>query len=953
MEKYSTTHSYRSRFYTLLQLLARLGAGFGRGAFAAVLLGALAYNGTALAQSQKTQLTIGADTKMNTVDDEVSSILFTNSSVLTLVEGQTIRPILVSKEAGATLRLGDGKTQGQTWKLVANNPSWFGTIRVDTGNTLSIVPGTPNPLGAYSDSLTTSFSLLKLYNGSTFKLPAAEIAANGKPANGVTNIGALITSHQTDSQFNNPTIVEIGENQTLSVRDGLSVDHNAPLEKRGAGTLQIVANGTKKTGVELPDLPSVDGDKNKEDSTKYDSVETVIDLGRTNVAAGKLQVVDGSMKVGEVGVEAATLTLGQGAELDIHYSGKIELAGDAGQVVFSAADGSTVDLYLDKGSSTSYVATTYNTYMELGNVTLNVQSDLRGADVPKQIVAFSTANVGQTTYDASKINVVDNLLGKEFYVDTKLSTADQVVLSMKRSKRFAENAKTKNEKAAAASIDKLIDAGSYNKKEYEILDNLEKNMNKVSFAQATGELHASTVGFMYMNSFATTHSLFDMLRNNTLKAYPGSGGTIAPMNYGEYAGQQGGNPYDNGALYYNQDSNSYGPGVVPIYDQQNRPVYSGAVFNGENYGAGVGGMSGGSYLPNETYVNGADGGYSNYNGYGQGYAPTDQGLGYNAGGGTGYNGGYSFNYGRPGRIEASTLATYRGQDGGAAYGDPGTLIYSAWFAGIGAANSAQVHKDRYGYDTTQAGFLLGLDLFCSCDCRFGAYYSFQDNELKNEKQLGKLETNSHIVGLYHQFGDETVYTISSIRGGYDSYKTTRNIAVFNQKDVLTAKYNGWMAGASFEHGANFAADPFVFSPYVGVDYDFLYREKFTENSLKKGSYALHAAQTDYHSLRGQVGTRIALDLYPGDQRIKLYVKGAYIHEFLDSMYGKTSMKFVSLPNAPAFDVEGNSQGRDWADVGVGAQWVPIPALDIFVRSDYLFNKYTRNTFSSLGLKYCW
>ncbi len=960
MQNNTTTNS-RSRFTALVQLANRLGFSFGRAIVAAALaLAALGSTDNAMAQVAKAQLTIGTDTTMKSVDDNVSSILFTDACCLTLVEGQTIRPVLVSKENGAVLKLGDGKTQGQEWHMVANSPSYYGTTMISSGNTVVLGTGVPYPVGTYSESYATSYGTVDLYNGATLRLPAGPVGSDGKPIVGETKIGKLLTSHVNDSQFTENARVDVGVNQTLTVEDGVSVVVPAGLSKLGGGKLQIVANGTKGS-------PVGTGTTKKDPEVKG----VTIDLGNTTVEAGELEIVKGTLDIGDVGVSVRSLHIGSEAELDIQHAGKIEIAGDAGAVVFTANDGSKIDLYVQAASDpknsplyTSYVASNYNTYMELGEVTLNVDSKLKGGDAPKTMTVFSTANVGQTTYDPAKIKVADNILGRDYVVDKKLSNDHELVLSLERGKTFKSVGKTENEKAVGAYIDDFIDSGKFDDKEYKYLSNLENNIDKLDLSKATGELHASTVGFMYMNSFATTQTLFDMLRNNTLKAYSGADSSVAPMNYGEYGARGGAanGAFDNGNLYYNRDTNSYGPGVVPIYDQNNRPVYSGAAYNGENYGAGVGGMSGGSYMPNEGYTNGAsyNGGYTDYN-YGGGFNEYNGGYdtGYNGGydpgygGYDGYNGGYSYNFGRA-ALEASTLATYRAQEGGTEYGDPGTLIYSAWLASLGATNDAQVHKDKYGYETKQGGLLVGLDLFCSCDCRFGAYYGYQRNELKNVAKLGKLNTNDHLVGIYHQFGDETVYTIASIRGEYDRYKTTREVQLVDgKKDTLTAKYNGWMAGASLEHGANFAARPFIFSPYGSLDYDFLYRNKFTEESVSNSGLALHAGKSNYHSLRGQIGARLALDLYPGDQRLKFYGKGAYVHEFLNPMFGKTTMSFVDLPNSGGFNITGNSMGRDWADVGLGAEWVPIPALDIFLKTDYLFNEYTRNSFSSAGLKYCW
>lgn len=894
---------------------------FSIGRSAAAILCALAVCAPAWAQNGQSQLTIGTNTKATSIPDEVTSILFTGAHALTLSDGQTLRAVLVSKEAGAVLNLGDSQQQGQLWTLASNSPSWIGTINVLSGNTLVLANGAANPAGAYSETNVAPHSTVSLFNGASFKLSARELDSDGKPAVGETKIGALSTKRPNDTQFQDPAAVDVGAEQTLTVENGLKVDPSVGLNKLGSGTLQFLVNGTEKT------TTSTEGVSTTTDVTSFD-------FGRFNVGQGKVTLKSGSMDISAADIAASSITVGNGGVLDIQYAGTLEIAGSAGDVVFNANDGSTVNLYIDKNGSTSYVATVYNTYMRIGAATLNVDTQLRGSALPTSMTVFSTQDVGQTIYDANKIAVTDTLLGRDYVVDAEASTAEKLILKLQKNSPLANSGKTDNERAVGSYFDSVIESNNYNSQEYEFLSNIENNRDSLNFSKLTGELHASTPAFMHMNNFTTTQTLFDMLRNNALVAYAGDS-SVAPMDYGGgnygssssgYYGGAAGGAFDQGILYYNEDSNSYGPGVVPInnmgaiggqqfYDNSG---LSEGIYNNETYGSGEGGMSGGTY---------------------------DDGAGY-------YQVPNNYNFGWNGPRQASALATYRGQ--AAAYGDPGTLIYSAWFASLGSAQDADMHKTAYGYNAKQLGFLAGLDLFCSCDCRSGAYYGYQKNEMKNLEDLGQVKTNDHLIGLYHQFGDETVYNIGTIRGGYNRYRTTRDVEFLGKADTLTAKYDGWNAGATYERGANFAVRPFVFTPYASLDYNYFHREKFTEESATNSGHALEVGKSEYHSLRGQVGGRVALDMYPGSQQLRVAARAAYVHEFLDPMYGKTNMRFVNLPSASGgFNVYGNSLGRDWALVGAGLDWIPVPALVLFVKGDYVFNKYLSNPFTTLGLKYRW
>lgn len=868
-----------------------------------VLAAALALGTTAHAQTG-TQLTVDSNKNLTRVDGGVSSVVFTGAYALTLADGQTLTPIFLNQASGAVLNLGTDATTGQTWRVAGNSPRWTGTTVLGSGNELVLGTAVANPLGAFTTDGSTAFGTLTLQDGSTLKVAADAPVAPQTPStsqpsqtaqttpktNVETKIGALKTT-TAGATADGDAKVDVDAGRTLTVENGLSVDAKTGLSKVGDGVLQFLANA--------PQTPPGSGTGSTAKAT------SAFALGRLNVGAGTFRIANGTGKVDDAQISATAIAVGNGATLDLRKAGTVQLSGNAGEVVFSAADGSTVNLYANANGSTSFQATTYNTYINLGAATLDVVSDLQGSAALKSMTVFTTEGVGQTTYDAQKLNVVDNVLGKRYVVDLNASNAEKLVLALEDAPTFKSLAKTPNERSLGAALDKKIASGKYTDAERAFLDKLENNQKTVPYSQLVGELHASTVGFVYMNNLTTTQTLFNRLRANSLAAYGGGASSVAPMNYeagAPYQGGAAGGYFDTNGLYqYETGTDPYGSGVAPIYET--------------GYGTQIEGGYENGVVPNGTVPGGA-------------YETVPMG-----------------------RRQYSTLSTLRGQ---AQYGDPGTLIYSAWFSLLGGAVDAKERKGANPYDGEQFGFLTGLDLFGSCDCRFGAFYGYQNNEMKNDAVagFGKLKTKNHLIGLYHQFGDETVYNIYTIRGGYDRYDTARQINVLGARDSLTTKYDGFNAGATFERGANFALQPFVFSPFVSVDYNFLYREAFKETSTSGSGYALHSASSNYHSLRGIVGARLFVDMYPGDQHVRIGARGAYIHEFLDGMFGETNVSLAGLPTTE-FPIYGNALGRDWGLVGLGIDWAPIPAFLVSYHIDALLNEYVEDAYNSIGLSFRW
>lgn len=472
-----------------------------------------------------------------------------------------------------------------------------------------------------------------------------------------------------------------------------------------------------------------------------------------------------------------------------------------------------------------------------------------------------------------------------------------------------------------------------------------------------GGLHASGIGFQYWNNYMMMMAVTEQLRSVPLVTYTGEGegtGAIAPTVGGGYGGE-----YSTGGY----DSAPYGPGYAPAYEGQ--PVFQ------------------------------------------SGYPVYQDGVLVN-----------------PQTSVAGDSALYRGQT--AQYGDPGTLIYSLWGGVIGGGGTIKDHADVPGYKTKQYGGLVGLDLFGSCDCRSGLFYGYQQTELKQEglgygynaaqngtlynpltgdltgvgeefqavtaydyltnyagQYNGKLKTNNHLIGFYHQFGSEFIYNIATVRFGYNRVKTDQTISesgttsgtitdtMITYEDgavtdpgnpvtitptspgsasrTLSGKYNEFIGGVSFERGANFKfMNVLTFTPRGALDYNYLFRKAFDETVNTGGS--LHYKKKSYHSLRSNLGADLALDLYPGNQHFRLVGRGSYVHEFLDSIYGKTSLTDFS---GAEWSVIGNSTGRDWAIVGAGAEWTIVPAFMIFGNYDFIKNKYVSSHYGDVGLKLMW
>lgn len=489
--------------------------------------------------------------------------------------------------------------------------------------------------------------------------------------------------------------------------------------------------------------------------------------------------------------------------------------------------------------------------------------------------------------------------------------------------------------------------------------------------QYLGRITANNIAFSFMNNYLMMNQVYDHLRGVQLVTYYDEAGV------GEGAGTAGAN-WSTGGM----DTAPYGPGYAPAYEQSlynsNAPIYQGAARYGD---------------------------------------------------------------------------IFRGQT--AEYGDPGTLIYSLWGGATAGGGKIENHYEVAGYDTEQYGGLVGLDLFCSCDCRSGLFYAYQNTKIKGVTEkytwgrlLGEtlmtpedemiatgkfspetqypfynayrniceatasyngtynatLQSKNHLIGIYHQFGDEFTYNIATVRAGYNRVTSTETIteegtagvvqelqetmtydkttheaestdeypepwftpeepegievrreetSENSATDSLNNNYDVYLAGLSFERGANFRLAPFTITPRGQLDYTFLYRMEGKGQTALGGNYLYK--KKDYHSLRSHLGADLSIDLYPGEMRLRGLVRGGWVHEFLNGIYGDTDITYDSSPVVPAYNatVQGNTMGRDWALLGAEVDWTIVPEFMIFATYDYMKNKYLGQSFGTLGASLMW
>ena len=89
-------------------------------------------------------------------------------------------------------------------------------------------------------------------------------------------------------------------------------------------------------------------------------------------------------------------------------------------------------------------------------------------------------------------------------------------------------------------------------------------------------------------------------------------------------------------------------------------------------------------------------------------------------------------------------------------------------------------------------------------------------------------------------------------------------------------------------------------------------------------------------------------------RLRGVVRGGWVHEFLNGIYGDTDVE-VGSAAIPLYTttIQGNTMGRDWALIGGEIDWTIVPSFMIFANYDFMKNKYLSQHFGTLGAALMW
>ncbi|MDO4628528.1 MAG: autotransporter outer membrane beta-barrel domain-containing protein [Planctomycetia bacterium] len=276
--------------------------------------------------------------------------------------------------------------------------------------------------------------------------------------------------------------------------------------------------------------------------------------------------------------------------------------------------------------------------------------------------------------------------------------------------------------------------------------------------------------------------------------------------------------------------------------------------------------------------------------------------------------------------------------------------WTAWGHFYADGGKVDSHKNLDGYETDNYGAMFAID-WSNCEsCHFGMFFNYSDMNVASDAPMGysSVDAENYGIGLYAK------WLGLWCTGGYGQLIASVNWTDMESNrelyldDFFAGESSGVMPSLFYERGwIFFPHDKLSINPYFGLQYVYYHSEDFTEQGYDEvgdpSKLALNVGEIDHHSLRTLVGLRISRDWMLGschDRRLTTRFKGAWMHDLLGACDPSFTTSHVGNPDFPVWNVRGNNAGRDWAILGLGADFNATERLSFLVDYNIFFNEHT-------------
>ncbi len=222
-----------------------------------------------------------------------------------------------------------------------------------------------------------------------------------------------------------------------------------------------------------------------------------------------------------------------------------------------------------------------------------------------------------------------------------------------------------------------------------------------------------------------------------------------------------------------------------------------------------------------------------------------------------------------------------------------------------------------GYSFSVGGGIIGVDYRVTDGFIAGLSGGFVRGTADINEQGGDVTSSSFRYGVYSTAYNDRCHLNLYVGGASDSFDTSRNIPRFTRVD--TGDIKGTEFNAAAQTGVSFNPKFAQVAPFVGVNYDRLRLNQFTEEGA--GALNLNVAAQTAESVRSSLGVKLSRAFFVENEATLIpFLSAAWQHEFEDQ---QRTMVAQFAAGGGSFSVDTAEASRNGAlvNAGIDIDWV--------------------------------
>jgi outer membrane autotransporter protein len=256
--------------------------------------------------------------------------------------------------------------------------------------------------------------------------------------------------------------------------------------------------------------------------------------------------------------------------------------------------------------------------------------------------------------------------------------------------------------------------------------------------------------------------------------------------------------------------------------------------------------------------------------------------------------------------------------------EPGVpCLDEIWYSGYGHIGKTQFDGNVSESDPSASGHLFGKSWCSGPETATGIFYNYERQNLRSDRVLSKIESDSHRVGMYLRNQSGMYHTLITAFGGWDKNEGQRVVNVNTISEFNESAYQSWNAGLYFEQGMTYGVEFLGVQPYTSLQILHVSTDGFTEQGGPLTSLAVNDLDVD--SVRLMAGSRIKMLNHAAG--IRLGVDSAAVLEAGDNDVDYQA-SLLSTPGL-AFQAKGADLGQVFFTIGPTLDW-SVGAIDMFL-----------------------